>query len=269
MTDGQRDLLLSRLDDAARRSERGEVAFTAFLSPADLCAAKEYLHRCGRDGLFFVFGGYNDAERARLFCIPDYMYGACDGGELVSPCELEELSEIVYDAVRVLEIRGSGYRELTHKDYLGSILALGLERDALGDVALTDKFGALVVTSRKMAEFLSGELKRVASDVVKIRILPPDEIPSVKREIREIGDTVASARLDCIISALTGMSRESAQTAIRSGLVQVDYRIADAPDRQVPTPSVIVVRGHGKFILRGFAGETKKGRLRLIAGKYV
>lgn len=269
MSGGQKDLLISRLDDTVKRSERGEVAFTVFLSPAELSVAKDHLCRCGLNGLFFIRGGYDGAERARLFCIPDYMYGACKDGELIEPCDFEELEEVVSDAVAVLEIRGSGYRELTHKDYLGSILALGLERDALGDVALTDKYGALVVTSRKIADFLSDELSRVASDVVKARILSPDEVPKVHREIKEISDTVASARLDCIISALTGMSRESAQSAIRSGLVQVDYRPADSPDRQVLAPSVIVVRGHGKFILRQFAGETKKGRLRIVAGKYI
>lgn len=267
--DNEKDILISRLEDAIKKSERGEVAFTAFLSPADLYSAKEYLRRSGRDGLFFAFGGYSGAERARIFCIPDYMYGACDGESLITPCQFEELSEAVSDSVTVLEIRGSGYRELTHKDYLGSILALGLERDAVGDVALTDKFGALVVTSRKIADFLKSELERVASDVVKSRVLSPKDVPDVKREIKEISDTVASARLDCIVSALTGMSRESAQTAIKSGLVQVDYRISEAPDRQVGAPAVLVVRGYGKYILREFAGETKKGRLRLLAGKYM
>ena len=269
MMDSEKDLLISRLEDAVKKSERGEVAFTAFLSPADLYSAKEYLSRRGRDGLFFAFGGYNCAERSRIFCIPDYMYGVCDGESLITPCEFEELTETVEDAVCVLEIRGSGYRELSHKDYLGSILALGLERDALGDVALTDKFGALVVTSRKIADFLKSELERVASDVVKVRALSQNDVPDVKREIKEISDTVASARLDCIVSALTGMSRESAQTAIKSGLVQVDYRTADAPDRQPSAPCIIVVRGYGKYILREFAGETKKGRLRLLAGKYM
>ena len=109
----------------------------------------------------------------------------------------------------------------------------------------------------------------MASDAVKLRILPQDERISVTREIKAINDTVASGRLDCIISALTGMSRESAQNAIKAGLVEVDHRSATAPDLQLCPPATITVRGYGKYILYEFAGETKKGRLRISAGKYV
>ncbi|MBQ9162402.1 MAG: hypothetical protein IJX74_03910 [Clostridia bacterium] len=269
MTGSEKDLLFSRLDDNIKRSERGEIAYTAFLSPADLRTAEEYLLRCGRSGLFFTSGGYAEAERARVFMIPEYMYGVCDGEDFPRRCQFDELTQTLADAVTVVEIRGSGYRQLSHRDYLGSILALGVERDAVGDVAVTGNFSAVAVTSRRIAEFLSDELKRVASDAVKLRILPQDERISVTREIKAINDTVASGRLDCIISALTGMSRESAQNAIKAGLVEVDHRSATAPDLQLCPPATITVRGYGKYILYEFAGETKKGRLRISAGKYV
>lgn len=269
MTDLESSQLYSRLDDLMKRSERGEIAYTPFLSPSDARAAKEYLSRAGRAGLFFFHGGFAEAERVRVFLLPDYMYGECDSDGFPYATQFSELGDTLREAVSVIEIIGSGFRELSHRDYLGSVLSLGIERDAVGDIALTDKFRAVTVTSEKMADFLSSELKKIANDTVKIRKLTADEIPDIKRQLRPISDTVASGRLDCIVSALTGTSREKAQTAIRSGLVEVDYRCAEQPDIQLSPPCIITVRGHGKYNLREFAGETKKGRLRIMADKYV
>jgi RNA-binding protein YlmH len=269
MTEAENSQLYARLDDLIKRSERGEIAYTPFLSPSDVRTAKEYLSRAGFVGLFFLAGGFDEAERARVFLLPDYMYGACMEEGFPYATQFSELGETVREAVSVIEIVGSGFRELSHRDYLGSVLSLGIERDAVGDIALTDKFRAVAVTSEKMADFLSSELKKIANDTVKVRKLTTGETPDIKRQLRPINDTVASGRLDCIVSALTGTSREKAQTAIKAGLVDVDYRCAEHTDMQLTPPCTITVRGHGKYILREFAGETKKGRLRIVADKYV
>lgn len=271
MTDMQNVELLSRLDDLIRKSERGEVAFSQFLSPSDVRIATDHLARTGHKELCFLSGGFPDAERARVFLLPDYMLGACDksGNLSADSAWYSELSDTVKSAVCIVEITGSGYRELSHRDYLGSILSLGIERDAVGDIALTGKFSSLAVTSAKMADFLSDELCKIASDTVKVRRLDVGELPDIKRELRPISDTVASGRLDCIVSALTSLSREKAQAAIKAGLVEIDYRRVCESDVQLSPPCTVTVRGHGKYILREFCGETKKGRLRISADKYV
>ena len=84
-----------------------------------------------------------------------------------------------------------------------------------------------------------------------------------------INDTVASRRLDCIVGALTNLSREKSQNLINSGMCEVDYLPELRVDRQIDEGAVISVRGYGKFFIKAFDGETKRGRIRLSAAKYV
>lgn len=257
--------LLSRLDDLVRRSDRGEITYTAFLTPSDAVSAKDHLRSAGLEDRILIKGGYEDAERVRIFILPEYLVGLCD----LDKDPPQDLSDTLREAVTAVRIQGSGYRSLTHRDYLGSILALGLERDALGDIAVTDDFSAVVITSSKIAEFLSSELDRVASDAVKVSILADTESISIKRDMQEINDTVASSRLDCIVASLTGLAREKAQALIRSGLVELDYRGAQSCDANITPPATVSIRGYGKYTVSSFDGETKKGRLRLRAFKYI
>ena len=173
------------------------------------------------------------------------------------------------NGVGAVEIRGSGFRQLTHRDYLGSLLGLGLERDSLGDIALQDEHRAVVFCTRGMASFLCSNVEKIASDTVKCLPYTVDDTFTDGRKYRPISDTVASPRLDCVVAALTNLSREAAQTAVRSGLVEVEYETEERTDRMLTPPVTLSVRGHGKFILRSFDGETKKGRLRLRADQYV
>ena len=257
--------LISRLDDLVRRSDRGEIAYTAFLTPSDAVSAKDHLKSAGLEDRILIKGGYEDAERVRIFILPEYLVVLGD----LDAEPPQDVTDTLRDAVTAVKIQGSGYRSLTHRDYLGSILALGLERNALGDIAVTDEFSAVVITSSKIAEFLSGELDRVASDSVKVSILADTKSISIKRDMQEINDTVASSRLDCIVASLTGISREKAQALIKSGLVELDYRPAQSCDTNLTPPATVSIRGYGKYTVSSFDGETRKGRLRLRAFKYI
>ena len=80
---------------------------------------------------------------------------------------------------------------------------------------------------------------------------------------------MASKRLDCVVGALTNLSREKAQALIKTGLCEVNYLVEQRVDAEVKTPCVISARGYGKFNVLSFDGETKRARLRLVAQKYV
>ena len=114
-----------------------------------------------------------------------------------------------------------------------------------------------------------GELTKVGSDTVRCRECVIDETFTDGKKYRPISDTVASPRLDCVVAALCNLSREAAQSAVRSGLVEVDFEPEERVDTILEPPITVSVRGHGRFILRSFDGETKKGRLRLRADQLV
>lgn len=257
-------VLYAHVEDLCRRAEQGEVASSAFLSPRELHFASRYATRLG--ARVAAFGGYDGAERCKLYLLPDYI--ECpenDGGDLQS-C----LSAFGFDCeIGALRIRGSGYRALTHRDFLGSLLALGLEREVLGDILVDpDGFGATLLLEKRMLVFLERELMLVANDKVRLTSILLDEITVPERRVQVICDTVASARLDCVIAALCSLSRQRAQETVSRGLVELNFENEDRPDREVVPPAILSVRGFGRYRVLRLEDRTKKGRLRLEAEKY-
>lgn len=263
-------LLAARLGDLSRAAERGETALSPFLSPRECIEAERFCAAGGMGKRAVLWGGYPGAERRRLYLLPAYL---ADFPELLPPADTDPArtleDEHLAGAVSAVKIQGSGYRELTHRDYLGSLLGLGLERDALGDIAVQDAHSAVVFCTGRVAEFLTGALEKVANDKVRCSAYLPDEAFTDGRRTVPVTDTVASPRLDCVVAALTGKSRDAAREAVSGGLVEVDYLPEERPDRALVPPLMLSVRGCGKFRLHPFEGETKKGRIRMRAEKFV
>lgn len=259
-------LFEAKISELAERAEQYVVGYSAFLSPKEQIIARNILARKKADCVSFFFGGYDGSERNRLFALPDYM---AEKGEYNAAFVGENFSELAAEAVVAVKIQGSGYRKLCHRDYLGSLLWLGVERDAVGDIAVLDDYSAVVFCDPAISQLILLELKKIGSDSVKTRRFDVPEDFSNAPKLQPISGTVASARLDCVVSALTGLSREKAQTAIRAGIAELDYFTEERPDRSVADGSIISVRGYGKFIVTELSEHTKKGRLRLKANKYI
>ena len=269
-------LLLSRLDDLPQKSGRGEAAVSPYLTPREAKYARLHLSSRVSAGTAVLWGGYPEAERVRVVILPDYTEGLVDPAALVSDpaaaltdAGLDDLAEAIRGAVCPVLVKGSGFRELSHRDYLGSVLGLGLERDAIGDILIPDSHSAILLTDTRVGDFLTTQMEKVATDTVRVSRLPEGTALTGTRRLQPITDTVASERLDCVVAALCNLSREKAQMAVRSGLVELDYEAVEACDTTVEAPAVISVRGFGKFAVHSFDGTTRKGRIRLVAGKYI
>ena len=269
-------LLLSRLDDLCDRGARGEAGVSPYLTPREAKYARIHLSARLRGGTAVLWGGYPEAERVRVFILPDYTEGLTDPEALAADpvaalagAGLEDPADTIREAVCPIHVKGSGFRELTHRDYLGSVLGLGLERDAVGDILIPDAHSAILFTDARVGDFLAVSLTKVATDTVKISRLPEGVPLAGTRRLQPISDTVASQRLDCVVAALCNLSREKAQMAVKAGIVELDYEAVEDCSATVDAPAVISVRGYGKFAVHAFDGVTKKGRVRLVAGKYV
>ena len=269
-------LLLSRLDDLVRVGGRGEAAVSSFLTPREAKYARIHLSSRLGAGTAVLWGGYPEAERVRVVILPDYTEGLVDPAALgsdpvaaLTDAGLDDLAETIRGAVCPVLVKGSGFRELSHRDYLGSVLGLGLERDAIGDILMPDAHSAILLTDTRVGDFLTTQMEKVATDTVRVSRLPEGTALTETRRLQPITDTVASERLDCVVAALCNLSREKAQMAVKSGLVELDYEAVEACDTTVEAPAVISVRGYGKFAVHAFDGTTRKGRIRLVAGKYV
>ena len=265
-----RDLFEARLEDAIRKSSSGSVAHLPFLTMRERRRAERILDAHGMHNAYWFWGGHPTAERTCLFLLPEYLVAMLPEDANERDAMLKEyLCEELQEAVMSLAIKGSGFRNLSHRDYLGAILGLGIERDAIGDVAVQDEHNAILFCQRTLGAFFIGELTKVGSDTVRCRECTIDESFTDGKKYRPISDTVASARLDCVVAALCNLSREAAQSAVRSGLVEVDFEPEERVDTVLEPPITVSVRGYGRFILRAFDGETKKGRLRLKADQLV
>ena len=256
-------ILFARLDDLHRSADRGLLGGTSFLSPRDLHFALLHLRAKGLSSRAIAWGGYTDAERKRLYILPEFMEGVD---------EYRDFAEYGFESdISCVEVRGSGYRKLSHRDFLGSVLGLGLERDVVGDIIVYDGDvpRAIIMCDRAVAQFICENLVKVGSDTVKARELSADEIELPERKFLHITDTVASSRLDGIVASLISVSRERAKEIVLDGAVEVDYEICERPDKALMGACIIAIRGFGKFRINSLADKTKKGRIRLDADKYV
>ena len=265
--ENERALLLARTEDLFRRAARYEPCYGPFLSPAEQHAVKQCLKTSPPDVVCVFYGGYDGSERSRLFVFPEYLASA--DGTYNAVFMRRVLSELSMSAVSALAIEGSGYKKLSHRDYLGSLLALGIERDKIGDIVVQDDCHALVFCDGVIADYLLNEPLWIGGDAVKVKKTEVADDFSVERRMRPISDTVASPRPDSIVSSLIGTSREKAKVLIEQGLVEVDYEVCDRNDKMPPEGTVISVRGHGKYVIQDVSQQTKKGRYRLLAAQYV
>ena len=256
-------ILFARLDDLCGVAMQGQLASTPFLSPRELHFSEKYLASRGMESRFISWGGYADAERKRIFVLPDY---------IDVPVEYSSILEYGFDdCFSTVEVRGSGYRALSHRDFLGSVLGLGLGRSVIGDIILFDeaKPRAIIFCDKAVSSFICENLLKVASDNVKTAEVSVSDVRFPERKFLHISDTVASDRLDGVVAALLSLSRERAKELVVGGTVELDFEVCERPDKCVPSSSVITVRGHGKFRINSLLDRTKKGRLRLDADKYV
>ncbi len=254
----------ARIEDYIAAAERGQVAVSPFLTPGERRQTERYLTARGYEKQAILWGGYQEAERVCLFLLPDF-YAEWITERVADPEALGV--DTTGDGVGAIRVTGSGYRALTHRDYLGSILGLGLERDILGDIAVQSDTCAVLFCKKRLIPFLIESLCKVASDTVTCREYEIDESFTDGRAFTPIQTTVASPRLDCLVAAFADCSREEAQRLVRTGLVEVDYETEERVDHLIEAPAVLSIRGFGRFYLRSYEGENRKGRLRVRAEK--
>ena len=203
----------------------------------------------------FMYGGYDEAERRMLVCVPRDL-----------PLNDEEAAE---GLLRVLRVRLPAIsRELSHRDYLGSLLGLGIDRRLTGDI-LVRLDGADILIVPGIEEFLLKELHRIGSVEVKTEAVSAGELIIPVERVEFIKDSVSSVRLDSIVSSAFRISRGKAAEAVRRGLVSVDHAECVKPDAAVHEGSSIVLKGKGKAVLEETGGESRKGRIRIVIKRYI
>lgn len=251
------DILTAHMLDIAREC-RDNYALTssAFLDLAEQSAVSSALDKVGEKYTFF--GGYDDAERRICVFSPDYISDV-----------FEYYSEYPDDCP--IEILRCSYKKgaiaPTHRDYLGSILSLGVKRENIGDI-LVYNGGADIIILKRTADFFRLEYKNAGRTPLEIKIVPLSNISLPNVEIYSERITVASPRLDCIIAEIFSLSREKASEAVKSGMIFVNSTKIQKTDMHISQGAKIVLRGKGKAVVKEICGETRRGRLAIMIDRF-
>ena len=240
-------LLTAVLDDRAAECEDSYVITnTNFLDIYRQSTAIEYLRR--KKIRYILYGGFNDSERKIAVFLPDY-------------AEDESYLKENPDAspIAVLVIKKDSFSSLTHRDYLGAIMGLGVKREMLGDIAVTDN-GCAVAVMKSVAKYIADNLTSVGRGTVQVSI--SDDFSAYDKEDKyEIKRCyVSSMRVDSVVSAAFSLSRGASAEKIRRGEVFLNGTEVTKPDMHVPFSSKLVIHGKGKVIVHEDEGITKKGR---------
>lgn len=256
------ELLKSRIEDTIRRCADGYyVTSTRFLDAHEQAIAGACIKSAPSDVCCEFWGGYPEAERRLLICLP-----ATAGQTQVAELQQGDIPDDTFQILRVSKPKGS--RELGHRDYLGSMLNLGIDRSMTGDILVRDD-GADVIILPEIANFLLSEYKQVAHTEIKTEIAPLSDLVIPEGRVQVIKDTVPSTRLDTVLASAFKLSRTKAAEFIRSGLVSINHLETTKPDKSVEEGDVLVLRGKGKAILAEVGGESKKGRIWISIHKFI
>ena len=240
----ENDDLIRRVQDLAGRCERqGCVTNTSFLTPAE-CFTLRQLNLALGEVKMVLSGGKAGCERQVAFFLPYYM-------------EEEDLA--VEDVIKAVRIRAF-FGAPGHRDYLGAILGLGIERNRIGDILLYDD-GAAVFCLAGVAPALLTDLEKVGRTGVKTEEIPLSAVPDVPKAVKTMHFTVKSLRLDAVTGDLFGLSRTSAAEMIRLGLVSLNYSVCEKPDAPIREGDVLSIRGKGKGAVTQIGGRSRKDRL--------
>jgi len=238
------DQLLRRLEDqSALCLRRGYVTHSDLLRPEELDQAEGFLER--RRIRYLVHGGRECAEKRVVFFLPDW---------------LEEESFDPAEYLAAVEILPADKKTYAHGDYLGSLMALGLRREKLGDVIAQEDRG-YTVCFQELRDYLCEQLTRLSRTSAQCRPVPLSALPDQPKEEEVFTVSVASLRADALVSAAFRISRGRAAEAIGMGLVSVGHEVLLKGDRLLPQFSVLTLRGKGRVRLLGESGQSRKGRL--------
>lgn len=171
--------------------------------------------------------------------------------------------------IKLIKIKSkSKFSSVSHRDFLGSIMALGVKREKFGDLILQEDI-CYVAVFEEITDYLVDNLIKVKNSPCSLELLDElhEEMPTHKYEYLNVLST--SLRLDCVVSSICNISRNKSEELIRQGKVQVNYFSELGRDVLLNLNNIIVIRGYGKFVINNTIGTTGSGRLKLQIKKYI
>lgn len=249
------NILKARLIDLAKKAYQQNIyTYSSFLNPTELCILDDI-----RDEIKYIdyeiFGGAEGNERRMVGFGSEAMFGY----EGVWPISI----------ICVAPILDKFAEELGHRDLLGALMNLGIDRSVLGDIIVKGK-RAYIFVQDNMAPYIMEKLTKVRHTNVRCSLIDDgNAVDELKPAFEDIECIVASLRFDAVIAALTKKSRSDVIGLFQSQKVSLNGRICEKNSMVLKPEDVFSIRGYGKYIYVGEERETRKGRLYTKVKKYV
>lgn len=245
-------LAIKVLNHAEQCLKYHELTFTDFIPTGSIEAILNIVKNI-KDIKFTCFGGNDECERRVIAFAPDY----------------DEISLNDFPIKVICITMNTKFTTgLSHRDYLGSILGLGIDRSKIGDIIpLEGK--TICYVKEDIADYISINLERVGRTAVKVAVEDIKELELPEKNIEEKHITVASTRLDAVLGAGFNLARGKVQTLIEGEKAFVNWGVAKSTSMQVKEGDTLSIRGFGRMKIVEIKGKTKKDRISMVIGKYV
>lgn len=245
-------VLKKRLLDLANQSYQNNMfTFSGFLSLHE----QQLVEEIRRENAFIkatLYGGNSDCERVMV------RFGDKD--------ELGYEEDFPIDCIKIEPLIEKFADALTHRDFLGAVMNLGIERNTIGDIFVQGK-SAFLYCHNKMTEYLLDELDKIKHTHVKCRVINDvGELPVSEPVPKEV--LVASCRIDGVLAKVYNISRTGSLELFRSGRVFVNGKLMENNSYVLKAGDSVTARGFGKFIFKEEVYKTKKDKLRILIEKY-
>jgi photosystem II S4 domain protein len=252
LQDAEERMLAAKVIDQAELTAKTHTPkYSDFLDPHGQEIARLILQQTPEVTGFFD-GGYGQAERKRLVTIPFSYLGPPPSPHIVA-----------------LEAQGTfQFKNITHRDCLGAILGLGIKREVVGDILLTEQ-GCQILADADIATFIRANLTKIHQVPVRVVDIDAEALRPASERVKEIRTTLASLRLDTAASAGFGTSRSKMADEIAAEKIKVNWKPVKSASYAIKQGDIISLRGRGRVEVVELLGQTKKGRYSVLLKRYL
>lgn len=244
----EQEFIDSAVDWVRKVEEQYAPFLTTFLDPRQQYILKAIAGQYSEISLHF-YGGYEDAERKRVFISPSYFQPNKKEFEIA-------LVDIRYP---------TKFAELSHGQILGSILGSGIKRETLGDI-ISDGENWQFFVDETFFPYILTQIEKVGRTKVSLEQRSLDERIQTQEKWEIKTEIVSSMRLDVVLSGVYNLSRGKAKELISSKRVKVNWTQTERADSELDMQDIVSIRGFGRMQIREIQGRTKKDKLLLEIG---
>ena len=250
-------LLAQVLDKIEEVEKKNKIEYTNFLDLAQIELVQKFINKIKVDN-YISYGGFEQAERKMFVFYPE---------KFNSTVVEKNLSNII-QIIRI-ELPDDLKGKYAHRDYLGAVIKLGIERKKVGDI-IVDNNGADIIIDKDISKFLLdnlGSLTRFSKS--EITIQNTEDLRPVEIKKEEVEIIVSSMRLDNVISELARCSRNKALDIINQERVFINFECETKKTKQIKTGDMVTIRGKGRFFIKELSGQTRSGRIVIKIEKFI